>query len=281
MVNKVLLFVLFSFIPISSALCQLDKPNPDVNAVMRLIGHEILKQSGDSSSQILPIEKVVDRYKISFADTFSFQPEDLVQTINQIVKKTNISKSYSIEIERCENNEIVYAYKMGHENQTDIIPCRGRKQPAGCYSVFFTILDSDYLNSKQSFGTTTLILFALLTILFTFILFRRQRKRAKEISSTISIGQFQFDKINLALYLRKNIIELSGKESDLLYLLYSNVNKTVTREIILKEVWGDEGDYIGRTLDVFISKLRKKLADDPQVKIINIRGVGYKFIVND
>ena len=56
------------------------------------------------------------------------------------------------------------------------------------------------------------------------------------------------------------------------------VNTTVERDVILNMVWGDEGDYVGRTLDVFISKLRKKLEADSSVKIVNIRGVGYKLV---
>jgi DNA-binding response OmpR family regulator len=57
------------------------------------------------------------------------------------------------------------------------------------------------------------------------------------------------------------------------------VNSTVEREHILKTIWGDEGSYIGRTLDVFISKLRKRLEADTKVKIVNVRGVGYKLIL--
>jgi DNA-binding response OmpR family regulator len=75
-------------------------------------------------------------------------------------------------------------------------------------------------------------------------------------------------------------VELTSKESDLLQLLSHSANDTVDRETILKTVWGDDGDYIGRTLDVFISKLRKKLEADPNVKIANIRGIGYKLIVD-
>jgi DNA-binding response OmpR family regulator len=63
-------------------------------------------------------------------------------------------------------------------------------------------------------------------------------------------------------------------------LLHSSANSTLERECILRAVWGDEGDYVGRTLDVFISKLRKKLDADSSLKIVNVRGVGYKLILN-
>ena len=63
-------------------------------------------------------------------------------------------------------------------------------------------------------------------------------------------------------------------------MLYNAANTTVERDVILNMVWGDEGDYIGRTVDVFISKLRKKLEFDSKVKIVNVRGVGYKLIMD-
>ena len=75
-------------------------------------------------------------------------------------------------------------------------------------------------------------------------------------------------------------IDLSHKEADLLNLLYSSVNKTLGREDIQKIVWGNDSSYIGRTLDVFISKLRKKLSKDPNVKIVNERGVGYRLVLS-
>ena len=85
---------------------------------------------------------------------------------------------------------------------------------------------------------------------------------------------------NTELLINHKRIELTSKEADLLLLLYNMVNTTVEREVILNKVWGDQGDYVGRTLDVFISKLRKKLEADSSVKITNIRGVGYKLVMD-
>ena len=75
--------------------------------------------------------------------------------------------------------------------------------------------------------------------------------------------------------------ELSYKENQLLQLFCSSPNVTLKREYLLNQVWGDEGDYIGRTLDVFISKLRKKLLLDNSVRIINIRGIGYRLVLEN
>lgn len=93
------------------------------------------------------------------------------------------------------------------------------------------------------------------------------------------MGSFQFDPQQMKLIRDGETHELTGKETELLQQLYQCVNEVVEKEALLKQVWGDEGDYIGRTLDVFISRLRKKLEADPSVRILNIRGVGYKLVI--
>ncbi len=103
--------------------------------------------------------------------------------------------------------------------------------------------------------------------------------RKKRTATQASLGQFTLDPHQMALVNQGKSTPLSGKEWELLLLLKAHANQTLNRETILNQVWGDEGDYIGRTLDVFISKLRKKLEHDPQLKLINIRGVGYKLSV--
>ena len=107
------------------------------------------------------------------------------------------------------------------------------------------------------------------------------KKKSPQLDTDlIQIGQYAFDQKRMSLKLKTKSIELSSKESELLFLLFSNENKTLEREHILNVVWGDEGNYVGRTLDVFISKLRKKLEEDPSIKIINVRGIGYRFVIN-
>ncbi|MBL4708722.1 MAG: response regulator transcription factor [Flavobacteriales bacterium] len=109
--------------------------------------------------------------------------------------------------------------------------------------------------------------------------------KKKQITSTdlniIRIGRYHFDQRNMKLFMEKIETELTSKEADLLSLLHTSANTTLERDHILNVVWGDEGDYVGRTLDVFISKLRKKLEADPNVKIVNVRGVGYKLVLNE
>lgn len=269
-----------------------------VKVAMRMIGHKILLLNGDSVSRVLPIKKIGDRYKIELESDFEFMPSDLVELINQVVTETEISPRYLVEIEDCKTQEVVYSYEVDLSNKSEIIPCQGRGQPKNCYQIFFTFIDAK--NPEFRLGENGLVIpattntpstntsnfrfaWVLIPVLcFLGFLFwiRLGKKKPRKELEIIQIGEYEFDKLNMQLSFKNKTTELSGKESDLLFLLYTSVNTTIERESILKEVWGDDGDYVGRTMDVFISKLRKKLADDSNLKIINIRGVGYKFVVN-
>lgn len=98
-------------------------------------------------------------------------------------------------------------------------------------------------------------------------------------SRWIELGKFRYNSALMELQLNNESTKLSAKESDLLQLLHANENEVLVHENILKEVWGDNGLYIGRKLDVYISRLRVKLKPDPDVRILNIRGIGYKLAV--
>ena len=123
--------------------------------------------------------------------------------------------------------------------------------------------------------------FVIFLIAFIPFYYFRVKNNENDNPDLIAIGASRFDKKNMALSIADKRIELSHKEADLLSLLHSSANNPIDREVILKQVWGDQGHYVGRTLDVFISKLRKKLEADSTVKIVNIRGVGYKLVMEN
>lgn len=93
---------------------------------------------------------------------------------------------------------------------------------------------------------------------------------------TFRLGKFSFDPNNMTLTHKDNSRVLTKKEAALLQLLAENKNKLLTREYALKTVWGDDDYFIGRSMDVFITKLRKYLKDDENVNIVNVHGTGFK-----
>ena len=278
------------FISFSNAQSTYDEKHIEIS--LRMIGHQVLLNIGDSTSRVLPIIKEKDRYKIQFDTDFDFDPEELVATVDQVIKETSIARDYILEVEECDSGEIVYGYEIYEVVNSNIIPCGSRELPKCCYSLLITLLDEEGtivgLNSSntedsdvETSSLTQIPIFFLSIMLLggIYFLWKRKKKTQKD-PNIITLGDYHFDKRNTELRLEDQRIELTRKEADLLLLLYSTVNTTVERDVILNMVWGDQGDYVGRTLDVFISKLRKKLEGDSSVKIVNIRGVGYKLVAD-
>ncbi len=96
-----------------------------------------------------------------------------------------------------------------------------------------------------------------------------------------SIGKFTFDHVNMILKSGEEEHTLTRKESALLKLLCIYRNKLLPREVALKSIWGDDDYFIGRSMDVFISKLRKYLRTDPDIAITNVHGTGFKLEVKN
>ena len=179
-----------------------------------------------------------------------------------------------------------------------MMPCMGRSQPVACYELWFTILEQDMAafqgvtqhdeasvpgpgppSARRWLWSIPVAL--LLLGIFAFVRKRRRPTANIDDPNVVRIGEFLFNARNMELSFKNERVRLTSKEADLLQLLSASPNDTVEREKILATVWGDEGDYVGRTLDVFVSKLRKKLEADANVRIVNIRGVGYRLVLGE
>jgi two-component system, OmpR family, response regulator len=100
-----------------------------------------------------------------------------------------------------------------------------------------------------------------------------------EDEPVMSIGNYVFDPKTRTLELKGSRRNLTQKEADLLRVLAGNMNDVLDRDKVLRAVWGSEGYFVARSMDVYISKLRKHLADDPRVEIQNVHGRGFRLIV--
>jgi DNA-binding response OmpR family regulator len=109
------------------------------------------------------------------------------------------------------------------------------------------------------------------------ILRRVNGKKAKDVAF-YKIGSFTFDTQKQTLAYGKEVSKLTTKESELLSLLCSHANEILERNYALKNIWGNDNYFNARSMDVYITKLRKLLKDDSSIEIINIHGKGYKLI---
>lgn len=313
--QKRIFFLFASILPLA-ANCTMheDMGEKHIGVAMRMIGHEVLMCLGDQESRIMPIEKIGEQYKIPFEFEFGFDPDDIVSIVNRVMTESEVAAGYLVEVEQCDTKEIVHSFEIGNPSNPDLIPCRGRILPEDCYSLLITILEDtnpaanlpastaesisgntaspaeEFSPGGLSFTSrekknATLINSALIIIPLVFLTgfvgyFKRKKKSVSRDPNVILIGASTFDKRDMVLSFNTRRVELSHKEGELLSLLHTSANALVTREFILHKVWGDEGDYVGRTVDVFISKLRRKLEADASVKIVNIRGIGYKLVMD-
>ena len=110
---------------------------------------------------------------------------------------------------------------------------------------------------------------------------RRVRGKKNKESSIYKVGNFTFDTQKQLLSIGEKQTKLTTKENELLALLCSHANEILQRDFALKTIWIDDNYFNARSMDVYITKLRKHLKDDPQIEIINIHGKGYKLIIPD
>jgi len=108
---------------------------------------------------------------------------------------------------------------------------------------------------------------------------RRTKKKTDKITN-YEIGKYQFDTVSQQLYLEGKVTKLTSKEAELLQLLIENKNNLVERNYALKKIWGDDSIFNARSMDVYITKLRKYLQEDENIKIINVHSKGFKIVVD-
>lgn len=109
-----------------------------------------------------------------------------------------------------------------------------------------------------------------------------RRKNKDEVVSvkTYKFANYLFDYEHQSLNLNGEISKLTGKESELLKILCENLGKPVSRSFALKSIWGDDSYFNARSMDVYVTKLRKFLKADEKVQIINLHGEGFKLVVD-
>jgi DNA-binding response OmpR family regulator len=160
------------------------------------------------------------------------------------------------ELIRKENPNIPIMFLTARSQTADVV--RG-----------FELGGNDYLKKPFSLDELIVRINALL----------RPRAGKSLATSIVRIGRYFFDPAKQKLTFNANEVLLSHREAELLRRLVEQKNQVLERGSVLKELWGDDSFFNGRSLDVFITRLRRYLKEDTDIQIVNIRGIGYKLIV--
>jgi len=135
--------------------------------LLRRIGHEVLLQSGDSTSRVLPVKKIAENeYQISFENAFTFQAESLVNTTQRLLAKDPLASDYVVNVVNCANASVAYGYAISKNKKDDIIACIGRRQPIACYMINIKFKPTGITTTKNGYFLGALILVAFAGFIF-------------------------------------------------------------------------------------------------------------------
>jgi Transcriptional regulatory protein, C terminal len=252
--------------------------------IMRKIAHRVLQYTGDSISRVQPVKQVSENeFRIPFETGFSFQPDSLVRIISEVITMHNLPPGYIVNVSECSTGKVFFGYAILGSQQTDIVPCLGRSQSVLQYCINIKFQGKKkYITKPVFIAGISLMVLGLLVFGIARLKKKNKIPETKETGEIIggttaaAIGNYLFYPEQLLLVYKDEKIGLTIKEAKLLSIFAAHANEIVDRNKLQKEVWEDEGVIVGRSLDVFISRLRKKLEKDPDIQLVNIHGKGYK-----
>lgn len=276
-----LLLVLCSFWLCSCTSKERDAFSERAKVSLRAVGHQLLLTNQDSTSLVKPVVEVdQSRFELSFQNHLAIHPDSLVDIVENSFKKSQLSSKYLIEVINCTDHEVAYSYEMANSKENSIVPCGGRILPINCYTIQVKFINKS--SSNFSIENIIIIILSSIVVLFFLRVFKKNKATTTENlnGNYNKIGSFQFYPEQNKLIKEAIEISLSKKECELLEIFVANPNQIIKRDELTKKVWEDNGVFVGRSLDTYISKLRKKLKHDDTIKLTNVHGVGYKLEVN-
>ncbi|GAB3916199.1 winged helix-turn-helix domain-containing protein [Larkinella terrae] len=276
-----LLFVQFVRSTPTSAQTEKNRFAEKVNLALRRTAHQLLAAAGDSTSQIPPVQQT-DATTFLIRLDHPFDYGKLPGLLQQSLQIHSINETYDVAVLNCANGKIQLGYSVLDVQKKQNVACSGRVQTNGCYNLQIRFATPEAA-PQTAMNWWMLAIGSVLTAL-VFTVFRRSSSKEGNASSDaapvenpkLHFGNSSLDMANLKLWSNDLEHDLTYREAKLLRLFAGSPNQLLERDFILKSVWEDEGIIVGRSVDVFVSRLRKLLQDDPTVKIAAVHGVGYR-----
>ncbi len=278
------LFSALALLPLSNLISQTDQSTTQLEKeiLVRKVADDILTYLGDTISRVEPVEMIsAESFRVTFSHPFTFETDAIVSIIDHALHKSEYSGNYLASLQDCKTRDVLFGFSM-NEEEGDVVPCGGRSYDEQCYALQITFSEAVVTNLSAQNGNPWIALITLGVLAFFIYLFYRgkpfqnlEQKDDLLAPPFIKVGKYMYFPDSQSLIIEEHEVSLTDKENQILLLFVNNMNTILKREVIQKEVWENEGVIVGRSLDMFISKLRKKLELDPNIKIKNIHGKGY------
>lgn len=256
-----------------------------INLALRRTADKLLRAAGDSTSRIPAVQQIdTQTYRIALSRAFNY--DQLPDLLQQSLRVHRITGTYDVAVLDCQKGELQLGYSVNDLVGDKSVPCGGRSMTVGCYIVQLQFLDP--VVAEKPLPYWPFLAFGGLLVGLGIVAWRKstQVRSSAEVPvledpNQLRFGQSCLDLGSQTLISGPDQHKLTYREAKLLRLLVNHPNQVLERDQILKLVWEDEGITVGRSVDVFVSRLRKLLHNDPTVRIAAVHGVGYKLEVQE
>ncbi len=257
------------------------------NLALRQLGHQLLLLEGNDSVAVTPIQQVNNQvFLLPIAQSFYY--DTLPFLLHTALSDLGIADElYYVAVKDCISDTLILGYdvRQFHKGQ---VPCIGRAQYVDCNHIYVTFPDR---RATELANNNWLFLLLIPVLIGCYFYYLRKDNRAdsdnilskKNSSSVLAsselmvIGQqSKLDVVNQIIYINNKPVSLTFRETKLLHYFVNHANQLLKREQLLEKVWEEEGVIVGRSLDVFVSRLRKILKADESLVIKTVHGVGYR-----
>ncbi len=252
-----------------------------INLAIRQTIHNLHKIAEDDTTMVFPVEQIFENtHRTEIEKEINY--DTLPTVLDTALKNFGIERAYIVSIRDCEEDKVILGYNLlAFENGN--IACQGRIREGDCCNALSVTFDD--VKKKSNLYLPFAFLSFIIGGIGLFISVKKLDKKKTKLTNTassvntIQIGNSFFQPQNLFIQVDNESKKLTFRESKLLEYFATRPNQVLKREDIQDAVWSEEGVIVGRSLDVFISRLRKILRKDERLAIKNIHGVGYRLEV--
>ena len=236
---------------------------------LRRLGDQLLRKYGDEQTPVPPIAQAGNKaFSLNLPNELALSPDFLAEVALETFDASYFRRAI-VQVYTNGSDDMVYGFNIDTQYQQPV-PCLGRELPQAHYQIKLKVLDPPASQMQFQVAMMGVAGMGLLVLMLSgFIGFPKTEKEKIEVAG------MQLDVAQANLHFQGHQVKLTQKECKLALIFMKQPGKLVTRDYLTEEVWAKEGVITGRSLDVFISRLRKKMAINPQARIVNEHGKGY------
>ncbi|MEO0900284.1 MAG: winged helix-turn-helix domain-containing protein [Bacteroidota bacterium] len=245
---------------------------------VRAIGDELLSNAHDHSSPVQPLQQIDEHtLRLSFQKSIPINPDSLSWLALKFIHSEIATKAI-VSVLEVASSKLVYGFEINRQTPKEI-PCLGRNLPTADYYVDVSLYQQEA--SLLGFNIFTFALLGCILVSLALLVIPLSKGKTAKVNdhASLQVKGMKLDLRTNQILTQDQIIKLTDKEAQIFSILFQHEGQLVSREYLTEEVWLKEGVVTSRSLDMYISRLRKKIKGISNTEILNQRGKGYSLKV--